>query len=81
MQEVSGIRHDSMDLSENRQNVLLIQRMNVKGYKVDIYLANLRKAENLRNLRKKKERTRTKFFKNPFKFVKDLFAPKKKVER
>lgn len=40
-------------------------------------LTTLRKAENLRKLRKKKERTRTQFFKNPFKFVKDLFASEK----
>ncbi|TWW53206.1 hypothetical protein D4764_0188330 [Takifugu flavidus] len=41
-------------------------------------LATLRKAENLRKLRKKKERTRTQFFKNPSKkSLKDLFAPEK----
>ncbi|TWW81790.1 hypothetical protein D4764_01G0016050 [Takifugu flavidus] len=39
-------------------------------------LATLRNAENLRKLRKK-EHTRTQFFKNPFKFVKDLFPPEK----
>ncbi|TWW62722.1 hypothetical protein D4764_04G0013690 [Takifugu flavidus] len=38
---------------------------------------HVHKAENLRKLRKKKERTRTQFFKNPFKFVKDLFALEK----
>ncbi|KAJ8016038.1 hypothetical protein DPEC_G00002980 [Dallia pectoralis] len=37
-------------------------------------LATLRRAENLRKLRKKKEHTRARFYKNPFKFVKDLFA-------
>ncbi len=40
-------------------------------------LATLRRAENLRKLRKKKEHTRTRFYKNPFKFVKDLFAKEK----
>lgn len=37
-------------------------------------LATLRRAENLRKLRKKKEHTRAQFYKKPFKFVKDLFA-------
>ncbi len=40
-------------------------------------LATLRRAENLRKLRKKKEHSRTRFYKNPFKFVKDLFAKDK----
>ena len=40
-------------------------------------LATLRRAENKRKLRKKKEHTRTRFYKNPFKFVKDLFAQEK----
>ena len=33
-------------------------------------LATLRRAENLRKLRRKKEHSRTRFYKNPFKFVK-----------
>ena len=40
-------------------------------------LATLRRAENLRKLRRKKEHSRTRFYKNPFKFVKDLFAKEK----
>lgn len=40
-------------------------------------LATLRRAENLRKLRRKKEHSRTQFYKNPFKFVKDLFAKEK----
>lgn len=40
-------------------------------------LATLRRAENLRKLRKKKEHTRTRFYKNPFKFVKDLLTREK----
>ncbi|KAL6475304.1 hypothetical protein MHYP_G00163440 [Metynnis hypsauchen] len=40
-------------------------------------LATLRRAENLRKLCKKKEHTRTRFYKKTFKFVKDLLAKEK----
>lgn len=40
-------------------------------------LVSLRKAENFRKLRKKKEHTRTWFYKDPFKFAKDLFTKQK----
>ncbi len=37
-------------------------------------LATLRRAECLRKQRKKKQRTRTAFYRDPYKFVKDLFV-------
>ena len=40
-------------------------------------LATLRRAENLRRKRKEKERVRTLFYKDPFKFVKGLFNQEK----
>ena len=40
-------------------------------------LSALRRAENLRKRRKKKERARSNFFKDPFKFVKGLFTKEK----
>ena len=40
-------------------------------------LATLRRAENLRKLRRKKEHSRTRFYKKNFKFVKDLFTKEK----
>lgn len=40
-------------------------------------LAVLRRAENLRRRRKKKEQARSNFFKDPFKFVKGLFTQEK----
>ena len=40
-------------------------------------LTTLRRAENLRKSRKKKERSRSWFFKDPFKFVKTLFTKEK----
>ena len=54
-----------------REGLLLLQR-DIKSR-----LATLRRAENLRKLRKKKEHTRTCFYKDPFKFVKDLFTTEK----
>lgn len=44
---------------------------------IKIRLASLRRAENLRKRRRKKERTRTRFYKNPFKFLKLLFTKEK----
>ncbi len=40
-------------------------------------LATLRRAEGLRKQRKKKERTRTAFYRDPYKFAKDLFVKEK----
>lgn len=40
-------------------------------------LSALRRAENLRKRRKQKERARSNFFKDPFKFVKGLFTKEK----
>ncbi len=40
-------------------------------------LATLRRAEWLRKQHKKKERTRTAFYRNPYKFAKDLFVKEK----
>lgn len=40
-------------------------------------LTTLRRTENLRKLRKKKEQSRSRLYKNPFKFAKDLFAKEK----
>jgi len=45
---------------------------------IKCWLITLRRVENLRKLRKKKEHTRTRFNKNPFKFVKDLLAKEKR---
>ncbi len=57
--------------SAERESLMLLQG------DIKCRLATLRRAENLRKLRKKKEHTRTRFYKNPFKFVKDLFAKEK----
>jgi len=56
---------------EEREELMLLQG------DIKCRLATLRRAENLRKLRKKKEHTRTRFYKNPFKFVKDLFTKEK----
>lgn len=43
---------------------------------IKISLASLHRSENLRKRRRKKERTRTRFYKDPFKFLKLLFTEK-----
>lgn len=40
-------------------------------------LASLRREENLRKHRRKKEQTRTRFYKDSFKFLKTLFTSEK----
>ena len=45
--------------------------------KIKSRLTTLRRAENLRKSRKKRERARSRFFKDPFKFVKTLFTKEK----
>lgn len=40
-------------------------------------LASVRRAENLRTQRKRKEKARTSFYKDPFRFVKGLFTKEK----
>lgn len=54
-----------------REGIILLQ-VDVKSR-----LATLRKAENLRKRHKKKEHTRTRLSKDPFKFIKDLFIKEK----
>lgn len=41
------------------------------------HLASLQRAENLRSLRNRKEKARTSFYKDPFRFVKGLFTKEK----
>lgn len=42
-------------------------------------LAVLRRAEQLRRKRKKKEQVRTAFYRDPFNFVKGMFSQEKEV--
>ena len=44
---------------------------------IKIKLASLRRAENLRKKRRNREKTRTRFYREPFKFVKSLFIKEK----
>lgn len=60
-----------MRKKEEREGTSLLQA-NIKSR-----LATLRRAENLRKLCRKKEHTRTRFYKDPFKFIKDLFTKEK----
>ncbi len=57
--------------SEHEKEGINVLQENIKRR-----LTSLRRAEKLRLVRKKKERARTNFFKDPFKFVKSLFTKK-----
>ena len=54
-----------------REGINLLQK------EIQSRLATLRRAENLLKKRRRKEQTRTRFYKDPFKFVKSLFAKEK----
>lgn len=57
--------------AEERVGIDLLQT-DLKGR-----LGRLRRAENLRTRRKRKERARTSFYKDPFRFVNGLFTKEK----
>ena len=56
-----------------------VERKGLMALQADIKqrLATLGRAECLRKQRKKKERTRTAFYRDPYRFVKDLFVKEK----
>lgn len=56
-----------------------VEKQGINALQVDIKnrLASLRRAENLQKRRRKKEQTRTRFYKDPFKFLKTLFTKEK----
>ena len=56
-----------------------MEKEGIEALQADIKtrLASLRRAENLRKRRRKKEQTRTRFYKDPFKFLKSLFTKEK----
>lgn len=51
--------------------------INLLQVEIQCRLATLRRAENLRKRRRRKEQTRACFFKDPFKYVKSLFTKEK----
>ena len=51
--------------------------INVLQEEIQSRLTTLRRAENLLKKRRRKEQTRTRFYKDPFKFVKNLFTKEK----
>ena len=59
------------DLEEEKEEINLLQA------EITSRLSTLRRAENLRRRRKRKEHARSSFFKDPFKFVKSLFTKEK----
>ncbi|KAL6460670.1 hypothetical protein MHYP_G00306360 [Metynnis hypsauchen] len=51
--------------------------INILQAEIKTQLVSLRRAENFRKRRRKKEQTRTRFYKDPFKFLKTLFTKEK----
>lgn len=62
--------------SDAERTGLMPLQVNVKNQ-----LVTLRRVENFSKRCKKKEHTRTRFYKETFSFIKDLFAKKKKRKR
>lgn len=69
IRERRQLRKQWKKASDTEKEGLILLQADIKSR-----LSTLRRAENLRKLRKKKEHTRTYFYKDPFKFVKDLFT-------
>ena len=78
-QEIEGLVRERRQLKKQWKKASDAEREGLTLLQADIKcrLATLRRAENLRKLRRKKEHSRTRFYKNPFRFVKDLFAKEK----
>lgn len=78
-QEIDRLIRERRDLRKQWKKASDTEREGLMLLQGDIklWLATLQRAEKLRKLRRKKEHTRTRFYKVPFKFVKDLFAKDK----
>ena len=78
-QEIESLVRERRQLRKQWKKASDTEREGLMLLQADIKcrLATLRRAENLRKLRKKKEHSRTRFYKNPFKFLKDLFTKEK----
>lgn len=89
--EIERLIKERRELRKRWMKSLLEERECINLLQADLKepLGRLRRAENLRTRRKKKERTRTSFYKDPFRFVKGLLkkqksgslkVPKRKLE-
>lgn len=76
-QEIERLVRERKQLRKHWEKASDAEREGLMLLQGECRLATLRRAENLRKLRRKKEHTRTWFYNNPFKFVKGLFAKEK----
>ncbi|KAJ8353668.1 hypothetical protein SKAU_G00212350 [Synaphobranchus kaupii] len=78
-QEIERLVKERRRLRKQWKKATEVERKGLEALQGDIKqcLATLRRAECLRKHHKKKERTRTAFYKDPYKFVKSLFVKEK----
>ena len=77
--EIQRLVKERRGLRKQWKKATEVERKGLDALQGDIKLrlATLRRAECLRKQHKKKERTRTAFYRDPYKFIKDLFAKEK----
>ncbi|KAL7834877.1 hypothetical protein SRHO_G00291350 [Serrasalmus rhombeus] len=78
-QEIERLVKERRQLKKQWKKANEVERLGLKALQSDIKqrLATLRRAEHLRRQRRKKERARVSFYKNPFKLTKSLFVQEK----
>ncbi|KAJ8393829.1 hypothetical protein AAFF_G00055580 [Aldrovandia affinis] len=78
-QEIQRLVKQRRDLRKQWKRASVEERAGIDLLQTDLKgrLGRLRRAENLRTRRKRKERARTTFYKDPFRFVKGLFTKEK----
>ena len=78
-QEIERLVKERRSLRKQWKKATEVERKGLEALQGDIKqrLATLRRAECLRKQHKKKERTRTAFYRDPYRFVKDLFVKEK----
>ena len=78
-QEIQRLVKERRDLRKQWKRASAEERVGIDLLQTDLKgrLGRLRRAENLRTRHKRKERVRTSFYKDPFRFVKGLFTKEK----
>ena len=78
-QEIDRLIQERRQLKRQWRKATEVEKEGIDCLQADVKerLAVLRRAENIRKNRKKKERARIAFYKDPFRFVKSLFSKEK----
>lgn len=78
-QEIKRLVQERRQLKKVWRKSTDVEKEGINALQMDIKirLTSLRKAETLRKRRRKKERTRTRFYKDPYAFLKGLFSSEK----